>query len=250
VDTNGIIVDSEGDEAGQLGLNLVHKPTSQVSVDLIFVHGLRGGSQKTWTYHDHRYNFFWPEQGLAEDPDFDSVRIHSYGYSSDWAMRRENPMGIDGFGRAFLDELQFSTELRKDKDSKIVIVAHSMGGLVVKKAVVTARLDPEANPILDRIHTIFFFGTPHRGSSLAVTLNNYLKATLSSSKAFVNDLLPKSDSTYALNADFGRAYKGIKLYSFIENVPMDWKVGSGFIVDRNSATMGRNISRIIQTFSY
>lgn len=125
-----------------------------------------------------------------------------------------------------------------------------MGGLVIKKAIVTARLDPEAHPILGRIDTIFFLGTPHCGSSLAATLNNYLKLTLRPSKAFINDLLSKSDSIYTLNADFGRAYKGIKLYSFIENVPMDWKVGSGFIVDSNSATMGRNISRIIQTFSY
>ena len=62
---------------------------------------------------------------------------------------------------------------------------------------------------------------------------------MSKPKAFVTDLLRGSETTYILNEEFRHAYQGMTLYSFVETVPMDLYVGSGLIVERDSAVMGR-----------
>ena len=114
-----------------------------------------------------------------------------------------------------------------------------MGGLVVKKSIIAARNNPMYHELSDRFHAAFFFGTPHRGSDLASTLNKYLRATMNSPKSFVTDLLRGSETTNILNEEFRHAYQGITVYSFVETVPMSWHVGSGLIVERDSAVMGK-----------
>ena len=52
------------------------------------------------------------------------------------------------------------------------------------------------------------------------------------------DLLRGSDLTNNLNEEFRHVYQGISVYSFVETVPMNWRVGSGLIVERDSAVMG------------
>lgn len=52
----------------------------------------------------------------------------------------------------------------------IVFVAHSLGGLVVKQALIEARKqthEPDLLDVYNSTHAIIFFGTPHRGSDLA-----------------------------------------------------------------------------------
>jgi Putative serine esterase (DUF676) len=185
---------------------------------------------------------FWPKEWLPEHPDFEQARIHTYGYPSDWMLRQENPSSVHEFGLSFLEAMFNSPELRQDKTTKIIFVAHSMGGLVVKKSIITARHNPVFQELCDRFQAVFFFGTPHRGSDLASTLNKYLRATMNTPKPFVIDLLRGSETTNFLNEEFRHAYQGMSVYSFVETVPMTWHVGSGLIVERDSAVMGKTSS--------
>jgi hypothetical protein len=183
--------------------------------------------------------YFWPQAWLPFDPDFRNVRIHSYGYNSDWADRREDSMSINDFGVALIEDVHNCPTIRRDQDTRIVFIAHSMGGLVVKKAVITSKINPMFRELGERIHALYFFGTPHRGADLATTLNNFLRAT-TSPKHFVTNLERGSDTTRVLNDQFRHIYQGIELHSFVETVPMTWHIGSGLIVDRESATMGES----------
>src|SRR4051794_35026162 len=65
---------------GPLGLNVLDNPKTPF-VEFIFVHGLRGGSRKTWTFNDDPATF-WP-MWLPDDKHhrFAHVRIHTYGYN-------------------------------------------------------------------------------------------------------------------------------------------------------------------------
>ncbi|KAL1835925.1 hypothetical protein VTJ49DRAFT_5861 [Mycothermus thermophilus] len=124
---------AQEDAHGPVGLNLLSEP-SEPHVDFIFVHGLGGGSRKTWSYSSDP-STFWPKEWLPSEPGFQHVRIHSYGYNADWLKTQQSILGIDDFGQALLIDMVTSPHLRKNRDTRIVLIAHSMGGLVAKKAI-------------------------------------------------------------------------------------------------------------------
>jgi hypothetical protein len=75
--------DSVEDLRGPFGLRLLHASPEPL-IELIFVHGLRGGSIKTWRKGED-YRLFWPKFFLPTDPEFRNASIYSFGYDSDWA---------------------------------------------------------------------------------------------------------------------------------------------------------------------
>ena len=72
----------------------------------------------------------------------------------------------------------------------MIFVAHSMGGLVIKKAYVLGKHDPEYASIISQVQGIVFLATPHRGARFAKMLNNILStAPLGAPlKAYIADL--------------------------------------------------------------
>jgi len=96
---------------GPIGLNLLHAPPEPL-LDFVFVHGLRGGSVKTWCKNEDA-QLYWPKAWLPEDPDLQNVRIHSFGYNSDWGETKETSLDLHDFGQALLGGLTTSPHLRK-----------------------------------------------------------------------------------------------------------------------------------------
>jgi hypothetical protein len=143
---------------------------------------------------------------------------------------------VHDFGQSLIQEVK--TSFDEDSDTAIVFIAHSLGGLVVKKACIVAKEDPIFKDIGSRIHSIYFLATPHRGSDLASTLNNILRATLAGTRNFVTNLERGSEAIQVLNDQFRLHYKGIHLHSFVEAATMNWGLGHGLVVDRESATLG------------
>ena len=86
-------------------------------------------------------------------------------------------------------------------DTAIVLIGHSMGGLVIKKAYMLARQNAAYKMLSERVHTIYFLATPHRGSDSARLLNNILHIA-SSSRAYVADLEPESGAIQSINDEF------------------------------------------------
>ncbi|KAH7370025.1 hypothetical protein BKA65DRAFT_487549 [Rhexocercosporidium sp. MPI-PUGE-AT-0058] len=226
---------------GDLGLNLLHEP-SDCNVDFVFVHGLRGGSRKTWSASTSPAHY-WPKEWLPADPEFRHVRIHSFGYNSDWLDTRENLLTIHDFGQSLIEEI-YNTLGRGATNTPIVFIGHSMGGLVIKKACILSRENPVYNNVGARIHSIYFLATPHRGSDLAQTLNKILKAMPSGPKPFVGSLARGSEAITVISDQFRHVSIGISIHSFIESIPTNWGFGSGLIVDKHSASLGYPDERI------
>ncbi|KAL9043840.1 MAG: hypothetical protein Q9214_002985, partial [Letrouitia sp. 1 TL-2023] len=227
--------ESESSDAvrGPLGLNLLYDP-SEPLIDFIFVHGLRGGSRKTWSKTADSAQF-WPKNWLPAEPRFKNVRIFSYGYKSDWGERKGSTVTIHDFGQALLGEIQ-NTLCSNQHGSRtpLVLVGHSMGGVILKKVLLLARQDPLYHHIAARIHSLFFLATPHRGADSAQLLSNMLKITVPfGSKAYVDSLIPNSDAIQVINEGFRHAYQGIQLWSFFETMPMSL----GLIVEKDSAVL-------------
>ncbi|MCJ1378546.1 hypothetical protein MMC17_001645 [Xylographa soralifera] len=100
------------DLKGPLGLNLLYVP-SEPFVDLIFVHGLGGGSRKTWAKTSNLYHY-WPKEWLPRDPEFKHVRIHSFGYAAHWGERKSSILEINDFASSLLGEIKDNPDIRRD----------------------------------------------------------------------------------------------------------------------------------------
>ncbi|KAM5344693.1 hypothetical protein ACJ41O_010555 [Fusarium nematophilum] len=178
-----------------------------------------GGSIKTWSKErDLRLNR--PKAWLPRDPDLQNARIHSFGYNSDWGDSKDTSLDIHDFGRSLFGEMLTSPELGKGKPTPIVLIGHSMGGLVIKKvrphtslgliiraylvkAYLLARQDESAKSLADRIQCMFFLATPHRGSDASGLLNHFLKASrVMSPKLYVTDLNRNSGTITGINDAF------------------------------------------------
>ncbi|KAI9848521.1 MAG: hypothetical protein M1837_007190 [Sclerophora amabilis] len=226
--------ESSEDTVGPLGLTLLHEP-SEPLIDFIFVHGLGGGSRKTWSKTENAAHF-WPKQWLPTEPRFRHVRIHSFGYNSQWIEMKASILTIHDFGQALLGEIQNSPSMNQRNDGNpIVLVGHSMGGLVIKKVLLLAKQDPNYHQIAARIHSMFFLATPHRGADSARYLSNVIKISVSHGrKPYIDNLIPNSEAIQIINDEFRHVYHGTQLWSFFETD----KTSLGLIVKKDSAVLG------------
>ncbi|KAI0408779.1 hypothetical protein F4802DRAFT_366865 [Xylaria palmicola] len=229
-------IDERVGEKGPLGLTTLHEPQEATPVvDIVFVHGLGGGSRKTWAKTVDPLHF-WPKAWLPEDVDFRDARIHSFGYNADWVERRQSILNIHDFAQSLLGEIKNNPSIRRD-NTKLILVGHSMGGCVVKKAYILARQDITCKALAERVHSMFFLGTPHRGSDLAGILRSILMLAWRT-KPFVNDLLPNCSVLAEINDTFRHYATDLRLWSFYETLPVKMMVVSKLVVEKYSATLG------------
>ncbi|KAI0190964.1 hypothetical protein EV127DRAFT_480767 [Xylaria flabelliformis] len=222
---------------GPLGLTTVFEPDGQVVADLIFVHGLNGGSRSTWSKAGD--GTFWPRDWLPFDNAFHDVRIHTFGYSS--GLNRESVLDINDFANNLLADVHHYPTMTSGTSGPIIFVGHSMGGLVIKKAYILARQIPDYNNLADRIRAIFFLGTPHNGAGVAQLLSRVL--ALAGPRPFVNDLAPQSSMLQSINDEFPLYSDSLQLFSFFETKPMF--PGTGLIVEKHCAVMNYTNERRI-----
>ncbi|KAK3936654.1 hypothetical protein QBC46DRAFT_418605 [Diplogelasinospora grovesii] len=218
--SNTLVDDGGADPKGTLGLCLLHAPSYPL-LDFIFVHGLGGGSRKTWSKTES-ISDYWPGEWLPKDPAFKDDK--------------ENCLNIHHMGKSLLAEMATSPYI-SDSDTSLVLIGHSMGGLVIKKAYMLARQDPAFGSLADRVYAIYFLATPHRGSDSAKLLKNILWAA-SSSRAYVADLVRSSGTLQSINDEFRHYSADVELCSFYETLSLSALGGSIMIVDPESATLG------------
>ena len=170
------------------------------------------------------------------------MRIHSYGYNSDWSEKASSVLTIHDFGQALLGDISTSPHLNASGvETPLVLIGHSMGGVVIKKAFLLAKQDPQYHSLAGRFHTMFFLATPHRGADSAQLLRNMIKLSfVHSEKAYVTDLIPNSGAIQIINDEFRHAYQGVNLWSFFETL----LTSLGLIVEKDSAIIGLPGERI------
>ncbi|KAI3342513.1 NACHT and WD domain protein [Ustulina deusta] len=222
------------DPVGPLGLNLLYSPPEPI-LDIVFVHGLGGGSRKTWSKTE-LLSHFWPQEWLPKDDTFERVRIQSFGYNSDWAKSKDNCLNLHHFGKGLLAHLATSPPLLSS-DTPIILVGHSMGGLVIKKAYILARQDTTYERLSDRIYSMYFLATPHKGSDSARLLKNILLVA-ALSRDYVGDLEKGSAALRSINNEFRQYSREVSLWSFYETEKLNIRVFNVLIVDPDSATLG------------
>jgi pimeloyl-ACP methyl ester carboxylesterase len=205
-----------------MGLQLI-SDAADPSGDIIFVHGLGGTSLRTWSWKRDVANF-WP-LWLTEEDALASFRIFSFGYNSNFKGATTNLNTTDFAKELLFSLMTFSDGLKGNDGNPIpigsrpmIFVAHSMGGLVVKKAYVLGKHDSSYAGLIAQLHGIIFLATPHRGAQYAKILNNILStAPLGSTpKAYVAELDVHSSALQDINEQFRINCEELSLASFFE----------------------------------
>ena len=235
----------------EFGLTAVYtpQPPSSTLVDLVFVHGLGGHPQKTWT--SKKTGVFWPGQLLPQYTQQQRIQVWVYGYDA-------NPTSKGGQG-ASTDMIhdhsehlvaELAAKRREDGATKrpIIFVAHSLGGLVVKRALVysseiTSSKTEHLRSVYVSTSGIIFLGTPHKGSELG-EWGSYLewlchavvpKKVLDTQPHLVNALKTNSETLQLIDTSFSKIMKPFNVYYFYEAKPTDFKGTYRYVVDKESA---------------
>jgi WD40 repeat protein/pimeloyl-ACP methyl ester carboxylesterase len=210
--------------SGTFGLRVLYQPRSVPVADIVFVHGLGGDIQNTWS-KDHDPKLFWPQLWLPLEPDIGKARILSFGYNASFHGR--TPRGIHNI-TDFAKELLYDMKFGKDKSGEdlemggipIIFVMHSMGGLVAKKAYLLGQNDEAYRSIIQSISAMMFLATPHHGTDLAEVLNRLLQVLFQRPGNFIADLKRNSPALDDINEQFRHvAPKLDVIASFYEKYP-------------------------------
>ncbi|KAI9044824.1 LipA and NB-ARC domain protein [Aspergillus affinis] len=231
-------------------LEEVYSPAEQPKIDFVFVHGLnpRGRNDhpfETWT---HQNGTFWPRDLLPHD--IPQARVFVYGYNSNIANPQAmSTASVRDHANTLLNllDMERSPQLNA-RLPKIIFVGHSLGGLVIKQALLNAQEDPKYTSIRTGTSGLVFFGCPHHGTKGVELGKIAAKVAQFVSKGHAsNDLLDclqhNSLFTRQMSARFSHQLEDYKVVSFIEGKEVILG-GAGpasishLVVDEESAVLG------------
>lgn len=204
---------------------------------VVFVHGLTGNREKTWT---HANAMFWPGTLLSQD--FPRARIMTFGYDADvvrfWTIASSNRLDDHGKSLAYALLDQRGQVGRRP----IVFIAHSLGGLVCEEALNLSNKRQDLETILPSTLGIIFMGTPHGGSHVAnwgSTVAKYVNIFRGTNREILGNLQPGSSDLQRTEEDFQHMLQrdniNLKIYCFYEALKMNDTIGK--IVERESAIL-------------
>ncbi|KAJ3847439.1 Alpha/Beta hydrolase protein, partial [Lentinula lateritia] len=205
----------------------------------VALHGLNGHAFRSWEYYDSktRERFMWLRDCLPEQ--IPAARVIAYGYNanvySDVSMGR-----MRTFAETFLERLRYIRE--RNPARPLIIIAHSMGGLIIKQALIIAhnRADKRYDSIINSVSGIVFLGTPHQGGNGVDTARfvaNFVRAfNIDVRVDLIKSLDPRSMVLFDLTDDFRQlvSSKGIEIASLFETK----KTKIGIFSQERSATLG------------
>jgi len=212
-------------------------------IDIVAVHGLNGHRETTWT--DEKSRTLWLRDLLPHR--FPNARILTFGYDADTLKLSEvSHLSLNDHGTSLIVELLRFRRNPETKRRPIIFLAHSLGGIVIKHALVTcdsARqgYNEEYRSIKLSTYGVVFFGTPHAGANGAefqAVLNNIVRIFVPGNSKILQLLKRDSDYLRYLTELYSPISSHFKTVFFWEefNTPLV-KGASIMIVPRTSAVV-------------
>jgi pimeloyl-ACP methyl ester carboxylesterase len=139
-------------------LSYVRPPNDQTDKLIVFVHGFGSDAKAAWT--SDRTGAYWP-QLILRDGELSSYAVLTTSYNSPpLRLGATIEQTAEALGTALKDEGIYT------RFSQIIFIAHSMGGLIVRRMLVLLRNSGD-DAALQRVAAVFFFATPTSGARLA-----------------------------------------------------------------------------------
>ncbi|CAG8955662.1 hypothetical protein HYFRA_00010926 [Hymenoscyphus fraxineus] len=153
------------------GLNVLYTPPNFTKepakcIDIIAVPGLGADMTHTWIHKgpDKKGKWHWLKDDQMLPNVIPNARISVFGYRSQWFGKDAVQTDIKAIANELLESIQEERGVRNVK-RPIIFIGHSLGGLVVARAVVDGVLRRDEFPdVVECIASCVFLGTPFRGS--------------------------------------------------------------------------------------
>lgn len=249
----------------QQGIKILKHPDgSRPEVDIVFVPGLGTDPEKSWESDSTKFNWITDQkEGLARD--FPKARLMLYQYESAW----KGDLKVSQYMRNIANTMLVDLHDRREgyANLPIVFIAHSMGGLVVAKAITVADSSRDRFPTMSEcISGCLFFGTPFHGTpaasvaSLLTVFGEKLDKTTSSK--LLDLMKPDNENLRELRTDFlrlvGKLTPKTELFCYYEEQPTNFAQEVGLpgvfggaiprkvaeFVSRDSATINGTIDEM------
>ncbi|CUS12561.1 unnamed protein product [Tuber aestivum] len=218
------------------GMHVLNPERKDVNVDIIAVHGLGGHAFHSWTHEPT--NKMWLRDFLPHQ--VPRARIATFGYDARVAGSRAVVESLDSAQSLLLD-VKLLRSTPEERERPLVLIGHSLGGIIIKKALVIAQQRADSHCVLDKLCCAVFLGVPHLGSSVA----NTAETLVSIAQLFgdfntrhLEDLKKESPSLRDLAQAFGQL-EGFKIITVTEGtetvIPFTKK--SVHVVPQSSASL-------------
>ena len=132
-----------------------------------------------------------------------------------------------------------------------MFVGHSMGGLVIKQALVLAKTRDDYEDIRVSTAGVIFLGTPHEGVTIA-EYAGYLAVVKGNDPFLLKQLVPKSEQLYDLAHDFAASYKYLSItcfYEKLDNTYLQGYVRVPIVDQRSAVQFGKEMMFLISDHS-
>ncbi|CZT09569.1 uncharacterized protein RCO7_03690 [Rhynchosporium graminicola] len=202
---------------------LASRTIRQYPIDIVAIHGIRGGNYSTWTDKSNKESpYFWLQDSLPKE--FPGARIYSFGYLAD-VFFTKNTGDFETFADDLLDQINNTRISHEEKRRPLIFVCHSMGGIIVKKALNTCKVDLRYRHILNAVPSILFLSTPHGGANPAefaamasrlLSLPIISRVKGPSHTDLIRSLTRNSKELHAISREFRLLTPYIQIFSFIE----------------------------------
>ncbi|KAI0893254.1 hypothetical protein F4806DRAFT_201562 [Annulohypoxylon nitens] len=207
------------------------KQNVEPEIDIVFVPGLGAHPEDSWKSESTGFN--WTTDGLVRD--FPRARILLYMYESAWTGSLKVKQFMSNIAMTLLNGLKSKREDRIQR-RPIVFIGHSMGGLVIAKAITIADTRRDKFPVMfEAIAAAIFFGTPFNGAAAASAAAMYAyyaeKIGTASSSKLLDLMKPGDEGLRELRHEFmrlvGKLNPKIELLCFYEEQPTDFSKMAG-----------------------
>ncbi|RYC59947.1 hypothetical protein CHU98_g6255 [Xylaria longipes] len=199
-------------------------------IDIVLVPGLGANPEESWKSESTKFN--WTTEALVKD--FPKSRVLLYKYQSAWTGTLKVKQFMANIAMAMLTSLQSVRE--KCQRRPVVFIGHSMGGLVIAKAIIIADQRRDKFPIMfEAIAVAAFFGTPFGGAPVASAAAMYAnvaeKIGLATSSKLLDLMKEGDEGLRELKHEFmrlvGKLSPKIELFCFYEEKPTDFSKMAG-----------------------
>ncbi|UKZ79212.1 hypothetical protein TrVFT333_006962 [Trichoderma virens FT-333] len=206
------------------GIKLLHEPENAI-IDIVFVHGLMGDREMTWTAHDTSEP--WPKALLPSE--LPAARVLTFGYDAyvaDWrGVVSQNRIANHAWN------LLTSLATHRERDESALVTARQ-------------RSERHIQDILQSTRGIAFLGTPHHGAGLAKWAERLSKSIgiITQTNSEIIEVLQRESEVLARIQDgfhnmvMARNTEGqpIEISCFFEELPLQ---GIGQVVPQHSAIL-------------
>ncbi|KFY07138.1 hypothetical protein V492_07413, partial [Pseudogymnoascus sp. VKM F-4246] len=172
----------------------------------------------------------WPRDLLV--PLFKNARVATHSYESGKGVKTT----LRQCAEQFLSVLFQHRQRPDERQRPLILIGHSLGGLVIQQALVIAALNRDFQELRLSVTGVIFLGTPFQGSNAAV-LGKRL-AQITGGDISLLELLQKDNpNLHSLSKDFCDSYREWDFVCFYEDTDADYTLLKTRVVTASSATL-------------